>query len=66
MYLRAEFNFSTMVFVAGMANYIPKTLIILGNIYPICFSLMKEMVWDRGFGFSFSFVQYRFHSFNSC
>ena len=59
MYLKAEFDLSTLALVAGISNNISKTLITLGNIFPICFSLMTEMVWDRDFGSSFSFVQYR-------
>ena len=66
MYLKIEFDISTLALVAGMTNNIFKTLITLGNISPIYFSLMTEMVWDRDFGFLFLFAQYRFHSFNSC
>ena len=66
MYLKTQFNLPTLAVVVGMANNISKTLIAFGNIFPICFSLITGRVWDRGFSFSISFTQYRFHSFNSC
>ena len=50
MYLKAEFDLSTLALVAGMTSVISKTLIRLGNIFPICFSLITEMVWHRGLG----------------
>ena len=53
MYLKAEFDLSTLALVAGMTNKISKTLITLRNIFPICFLLMTEMVWDRDLGFHF-------------
>ena len=66
IYLKVEFDLSTLVLVAGMPNNISKTFVTLGNILPICFSLMTETVWDRDFtndrtvwdrdfGFSFFF-----------
>ena len=64
--IKTESDLSTRALVAGMTNNISKTLITQGNIFPIWFSLMKEMVWERNFSVSFSFVQYRFHSFNFC
>ena len=51
MYLKVEFDLSTLTLVAGMTNNISKTLITLGNIFPICFSLVTEMVWNRDFSF---------------
>ena len=66
IYLKAKFDLLTLALVAGVTNNISKTLIKLGNIFPICFSLMTEILWNRHFGLSFSFAQYRFHSFNSC
>ena len=55
--LKAESDLPTMAFVAGMNNNISKTLNGLGNIFPIYFSLMTEMIWERDFRFSFSFAQ---------
>ena len=66
MYLKIEFDLSTQALIAGKTNNISKTLITLGNIFPIYFSLMTEMVWDRDFGFSFSFAQFYFHSCSCC
>ena len=66
MNLEAIFDLSILALVAGMTNNISKTLITLGNIFPICFSVVTEIVLDRDLGFSFSFAQYHFHSFNSC
>ena len=42
-YLKAEFDLSTLALVAELTNNISKTLITLGNIFPIWFSLMREM-----------------------
>ena len=55
--LKAEFDLSILAFVAGMTNNISKILNGLGNIFPIYFSLMAEMIWERDFRFSFSFAQ---------
>ena len=44
MYLKVEFDLSTLAVIAEMTNNISKTLITLGNIFPICFSLMTDMV----------------------
>ena len=51
MYLKAEFDLSKLAPVSGITN-ISKTLITLftlGNVFPICFSLVTEMVWGRDF-----------------
>ena len=55
--LKAESDLSTLAFVAGMTYNISKTLTGLGNIFPIYFSLMTEIIWERDFRFSFSFAQ---------
>ena len=44
IYLKAKFDLLTLALVAGMTNNISKTLSKLGNIFPICFSLMTEIV----------------------
>ena len=48
MYLKTELDLSAQALVAGMTKNMSKTL-----FFPICFSLMMEMVWERDFGFSF-------------
>ena len=65
MHLKAELDLSTQALAAGMTNNISKTHYIRKH-FPICFSLMAGMVWDRDLSFSFLFAQYRSHSFNSC
>ena len=44
MYLKADFDLSTLALVTRMTNKTSKTLITLGNIFPICFSLMKKWI----------------------
>ena len=40
MYLKAEFKLSTLALVAETTNKISKTLITLGNIFPIWFGMV--------------------------
>ena len=44
MYLKVDFDLSTLALVTRMTNKTSKALITLGNIFPICFSLMKKWI----------------------
>ena len=59
MYLKAEFDLSTLAHVPGMTKKYFKNSHCIRRY----FSLIAEMVWYRDL---FSFAQYCFHSFNSC
>ena len=47
IYIKAEFDLPTNDLSAGITNNISKILITLGNIFPICFTLMTEMAWGQ-------------------